>query len=167
MRSHGGDLWEITKGIELKIPNGTEPSNTFGLIARDRIPHTHTRVRRRTRRGNPGCRNPGKHQRRDLPERCLGYSWTPQCTYQRHHKPQWKRRDFCTLWMESAGPDEFRAAPLWGVGQRIFFLHDGRTTNLLVAIEAHRSGGSEANQIVERFSRISSISSDLCRPDIP
>jgi len=26
----------------------------------------------------------------------------------------------------SAGPDEFRSAPLWGVGQRLFFLHDGR-----------------------------------------
>jgi len=25
-----------------------------------------------------------------------------------------------------AGSDEFRTAPLWGVGQRIFFLHDGR-----------------------------------------
>src|SRR6202034_2829750 len=38
-----------------------------------------------------------------------------------------------------AGPDEFRTAPLWGVGQRIFFLHDGRTTNLATAIQAHRS----------------------------
>jgi CxxC motif-containing protein (DUF1111 family) len=28
-----------------------------------------------------------------------------------------------------AGPDEFRTAPLWGVGQRVFFLHDGRTSN--------------------------------------
>ena len=28
----------------------------------------------------------------------------------------------------AAGPDEFRTAPLWGVGQRIFFLHDGRAT---------------------------------------
>jgi CxxC motif-containing protein (DUF1111 family) len=27
-----------------------------------------------------------------------------------------------------AGPDEFRTAPLWGVGQRVFFLHDGRTS---------------------------------------
>ena len=27
-----------------------------------------------------------------------------------------------------AGPDEFRTAPLWGVGQRVFFLHDGRPT---------------------------------------
>ena len=25
----------------------------------------------------------------------------------------------------AAGPDEFRTAPLWGVGQRIFLLHDG------------------------------------------
>src|SRR6267378_6384108 len=40
-----------------------------------------------------------------------------------------------------AGPDEFRTAPLWGVGQRIFFLHDGRTTNLIEAIKAHRSRG--------------------------
>ena len=38
-----------------------------------------------------------------------------------------------------AGPDEFRTAPLWGVGQRLFFLHDGRTTNLLDPIEAHAS----------------------------
>ena len=54
-----------------------------------------------------------------------------------------------------AGPDEFRTAPLWGVGQRIFFLHDGRTTNLIEAIKAHRSRGSEASKIVERFDRLS------------
>src|SRR6266481_2149338 len=36
-----------------------------------------------------------------------------------------------------AGPDEFRSAPLWGVGQRIFFLHDGRTTDIQAAIRAH------------------------------
>jgi hypothetical protein len=38
-----------------------------------------------------------------------------------------------------AGPDEFRSTPLWGVGQRIFFLHDGRTSDLLQAIRAHFS----------------------------
>src|SRR2546426_2175629 len=38
-----------------------------------------------------------------------------------------------------AGPDEFRTAPLWGLGERIFFLHDGRTTDLLKAIQAHQS----------------------------
>jgi Di-haem oxidoreductase, putative peroxidase len=29
-----------------------------------------------------------------------------------------------------AGPDEFRTAPLWGLGKRAFFLHDGRTSDL-------------------------------------
>jgi CxxC motif-containing protein (DUF1111 family) len=53
-----------------------------------------------------------------------------------------------------AGPDEFRTAPLWGVGQRIFFLHDGRTSNLVEAIEAHKSQGSEANMVVDRFRRL-------------
>jgi len=54
-----------------------------------------------------------------------------------------------------AGPDEFRTAPLWGVGQRIFFLHDGRTSNLVEAIKAHKSHGSEANNVVDHFNRLS------------
>ena len=41
----------------------------------------------------------------------------------------------------AAGPDEFRTAPLWGAGQRLFFLHDGRTSDLLQAIQAHSSAG--------------------------
>jgi CxxC motif-containing protein (DUF1111 family) len=53
-----------------------------------------------------------------------------------------------------AGPDEFRTAPLWGVGQRVFFLHDGRTTNLLEAIRDHQSPGSEANKVIENFKRL-------------
>jgi len=53
--------------------------------------------------------------------------------------------------------DMFRTTPLWGVGQRLFFLHDGRTSDLLEAIEAHQSaasdayGPSEANAVIERF----------------
>ena len=39
----------------------------------------------------------------------------------------------------TAGPDEFRTAPLWGLGQRLFFLHDGRTADLSAAIGAHFS----------------------------
>src|SRR5882762_2701160 len=54
----------------------------------------------------------------------------------------------------AAGPDEFRTAPLWGVGQRVFFLHDGRTTNLVEAIRDHRSHGSEANKVIEHFNRL-------------
>ena len=59
-----------------------------------------------------------------------------------------------------AGPDEFRTAPLWGLGQRIFFLHDGRTKDLLEAIDAHASGptqrykASEANGVVAGFNRL-------------
>jgi CxxC motif-containing protein (DUF1111 family) len=53
-----------------------------------------------------------------------------------------------------AGADEFRTAPLWGVGQRVFFFHDGRTRNLVEAIRAHRSPGSEANLVIERFNRL-------------
>jgi len=54
----------------------------------------------------------------------------------------------------AAGPDEFRTAPLWGVGQRVFFLHDGRTSNLVGAIRAHQSRGSEANKVIEHFNRL-------------
>jgi CxxC motif-containing protein (DUF1111 family) len=82
-----------------------------------------------------------------------------------------------------AGPDQFRTAPLWGVGQRLFFLHDGRTSDLGQAIEAHASSGascvtsdgtnaatatstiaqngqpqscaSEANDVVENFNALS------------
>jgi CxxC motif-containing protein (DUF1111 family) len=55
----------------------------------------------------------------------------------------------------AAGPDEFRTAPLWGVGQRVFFLHDGRTTNLLEAIRDHQSPGSEANKVIDGFNKLS------------
>ena len=54
-----------------------------------------------------------------------------------------------------AGDDEFRSAPLWGVGQRIFFLHDGRTKNLVDAIEQHASPGSEANRVISKFNGLS------------
>jgi CxxC motif-containing protein (DUF1111 family) len=54
----------------------------------------------------------------------------------------------------AAGPDEFRTAPLWGLGQRVYFLHDGRTNNLLVAIQAHGSSGSEANVVIQKFNNL-------------
>ena len=56
---------------------------------------------------------------------------------------------------QAAGAD-WRTAPLWGLGQRVFFLHDGRTTNLVTAITAHASQGSEANTVIERFNGLSS-----------
>jgi CxxC motif-containing protein (DUF1111 family) len=54
-----------------------------------------------------------------------------------------------------AGGDQFRTAPLWGLGQRIFFLHDGRATNLLAVIQAHQGNGSEATQVEENFDLLS------------
>jgi CxxC motif-containing protein (DUF1111 family) len=59
-----------------------------------------------------------------------------------------------------AGGDEFRTAPLWGLGQRIFFMHDGRTTDLVQAIQAHSSSAnqqfpaSEANAVVNNYSHL-------------
>ena len=56
--------------------------------------------------------------------------------------------------------DEFRTAPLWGLGKRVFFLHDGRTTDLVEAIREHKSDGnsrfgpSEANEVIDRFNRL-------------
>ena len=72
-----------------------------------------------------------------------------------------------------AGPDEFRTAPLWGVGRRLFFLHDGRATDLITAIEDHArrpdegknatlrllsvdtGGESEADDVIRNFNRLS------------
>jgi CxxC motif-containing protein (DUF1111 family) len=51
----------------------------------------------------------------------------------------------------AASGREFRTAPLWGLGQRIFFLHDGRTSDLVAAIEAHAGAGSEANGVIQLF----------------
>ena len=55
----------------------------------------------------------------------------------------------------AAGPGEFRTAPLWGLGQRVFFLHDGRTSDLYQTIIAHASNGSEANTVISHFQMLS------------
>jgi CxxC motif-containing protein (DUF1111 family) len=56
-----------------------------------------------------------------------------------------------------AGGDQFRSAPLWGAGQRLFFLHDGRTSNLLTVIEDHASKGSEANEVIQNFNDLNAV----------
>jgi len=55
----------------------------------------------------------------------------------------------------NAGGDQFRTAPLWGIGQRVFFLHDGRCTTLQCAIEAHDSNGGEASTVETNFDNLS------------
>jgi CxxC motif-containing protein (DUF1111 family) len=58
----------------------------------------------------------------------------------------------------NAGADQFRTAPLWGVGQRLFFLHDGRATTLMDAITAHQSTGSDANPVILNYNALSDTS---------
>ncbi len=61
----------------------------------------------------------------------------------------------------TAQGDEWRTAPLWGVGQRVFFLHDGRTTDIVQAIEAHSCAATttypayEANAVINNFNALS------------
>jgi CxxC motif-containing protein (DUF1111 family) len=54
-----------------------------------------------------------------------------------------------------ASGDEFRTAPLWGLGQRVFFLHDGRSNDLVDTINQHASRGSEANSVIRLYHQIS------------
>ena len=66
------------------------------------------------------------------------------------HTGRGHQRAFCKPGQRASG-SEFRTAPLWGLGQRLFFLHDGRTNDLVEAIDAHKSAGSEANGVVGTF----------------
>jgi CxxC motif-containing protein (DUF1111 family) len=54
-----------------------------------------------------------------------------------------------------ANGNQFRTTPLWGIGQRVYFIHDGRTSDLLQAIELHKSSGSESNRSVDQFNGLS------------
>src|ERR1051326_3209850 len=61
----------------------------------------------------------------------------------------------------AAQGDMFRTQPLWNVGQRYFFLHDGRTTDMVQAIQDHfcaansKYQASEANAVVTAFNALS------------
>jgi CxxC motif-containing protein (DUF1111 family) len=54
-----------------------------------------------------------------------------------------------------ANGQQFRTAPLWGLGQRIYFLHDGRASDLIAAIQAHASAGSEGSLTVSAYNALS------------
>jgi CxxC motif-containing protein (DUF1111 family) len=51
--------------------------------------------------------------------------------------------------------EEFRTAPLWGLGQRLYFLHDGRTSDLVEAIKEHAGPQSEANAVIKQYDHLS------------
>ncbi len=56
--------------------------------------------------------------------------------------------------------DEFRTAPLWGAGQRIFFMHNGQTSDIVAAIQLHAGPCatgqvcSEATQVIAAFNAL-------------
>jgi len=64
-----------------------------------------------------------------------------------------------------AAGDEFRTTPLWGAGQRAFFMHDGRTSDIVQAVEDHYCPGnlqypaSEANAVINGASGFNSLNS--------
>jgi CxxC motif-containing protein (DUF1111 family) len=57
--------------------------------------------------------------------------------------------------------DMWRTPPLWNVGQRYFFMHDGRTMDIVQAIESHscpangQYPASEANAVIQNFNSLS------------
>lgn len=60
----------------------------------------------------------------------------------------------------TATGDMFRTPPLWGAGKRAFFLHDGRTSDLVAAIADHYCAGnsqypaSEANSVYTSYTNL-------------
>jgi CxxC motif-containing protein (DUF1111 family) len=50
---------------------------------------------------------------------------------------------------------DWRTAPLWGLGDKLFFLHDGRTKDLVQAILQHDGQGSEAHQVIQNYQALS------------
>ena len=124
----------------LNLPPRTGRRSSPTQVASIAIPRRSRRLRPRARRWATS------------PSSCIPIFW---CT-------TWGRAWRMAFRKGSAGPDEFRTAPLWGIGQRLFFMHDGRTNNIVTAIEDHFSLGnstypaSEANQSVTNFNNLSS-----------
>lgn len=58
--------------------------------------------------------------------------------------------------------DDWRTAPLWGLAQRLFFLHDGRTKDLVEAIHQHAGPRSEGSASVSAYDALpSGVKQDL------
>lgn len=58
-----------------------------------------------------------------------------------------------------AGPTQFRTAPLWGAGQRFFFMHDGRFINLDHAVRGHCPIGdttsvNESCAVIQKYEQL-------------
>jgi CxxC motif-containing protein (DUF1111 family) len=81
----------------------------------------------------------------------LHATYSPHCDFALHEVGSVLRDQIS---QGQADGDQFRTAPLWGIGKCIFFLHDGRTDDLLQAIQAHAGNGSEANAVIGAFNAL-------------
>jgi CxxC motif-containing protein (DUF1111 family) len=97
--------------------------------------------------------SPGKTQVSNLAPALSGQSVPAFSDFEVHHMGSGLADNVS---QGNAGGDQFRTAPLWGLGQRIFLNHDGRSNNLSSAILWHASNGSEANQVIDNFNNLSS-----------
>lgn len=121
------------------------------------------KVKKKAEPDGPGFRPIRQHRLRRLPHPTAHHSGVDlhraeQCSIhalQRFRTPKHGTGLQDQISQGSADGQEFRTAPLWGVGQRIFFLHDGRMNNIVTAVQAHASSGSEANQVINNFNKLS------------
>jgi CxxC motif-containing protein (DUF1111 family) len=54
--------------------------------------------------------------------------------------------------MGQASGSQWKTTPLWGLSLRSSYLHDGRTSDLTAAINAH---GGEASIVIQNFDALS------------
>lgn len=100
-----------------------------------------------------GCHVPSLHTRADYPIEALADIDAPIYSDLLLHDMGTGLTD----WRPEgdASPQEWRTAPLMGLRHLGSYLHDGRATTLRDAVLLHRSEGSEANDSIERFERLS------------
>jgi CxxC motif-containing protein (DUF1111 family) len=99
------------------------------------------------------CHNPnlGPTQQSSLISALSGQTFHPYSDFEIHHMGSGFADNVS---QGGAGGDQFRTAPLWGLGQRIFLDHDGRDQSVPAAIQNHASSGSEANTVITNYNNL-------------
>jgi CxxC motif-containing protein (DUF1111 family) len=99
------------------------------------------------------CHVPGLRTRADFPVVQLADTLAPLYSDLLLHDMGDELADRMTD--ESAGPRDWRTAPLIGLRFQSAYLHDGRAGSVEAAILKHAGAGSEANGSVEKFKALS------------
>ncbi len=99
------------------------------------------------------CHNPnlGPTQTSNMVPALSGQTFHPYSDFEVHHMGSGFADNVS---QGNAGGDQFRTAPLWGLGQRVFFDHDGRDQSVPAAIQNHMSPGSEANTVINNYNNL-------------